>query len=252
MNPITDGQQPSWRLWGEEKSDGAVYTVYLKKVRYHPSSSLSRHDSEDLVSHLEWETVRVRVIKAGPLEAIVANLADDEGGLEPTNVNVFLATYRSFASPQQVLDAFQARFRELKNRDGAKGPSASSQRHYQALVQTLVVWLDMYPEDLYEPPQFSVLHQLVALGQLEPGCSLELRAKHRLQQFLERDPEKGAGLGWGERASWSMVASPQPQRGLFSSRRPGARCSGTPGRVPRLEPRWLVGRSGCRTWQRST
>ncbi|KAL3177198.1 hypothetical protein MRX96_009891 [Rhipicephalus microplus] len=80
MNPIIDGQQPSWRLWGEEKSDGAVYTVYLKKVRYHPSSSLSRHDSEDSVSHLEWETVRVRVIKAGPLEAIVANLADDEGG----------------------------------------------------------------------------------------------------------------------------------------------------------------------------
>ncbi|KAH7931812.1 hypothetical protein HPB51_029694 [Rhipicephalus microplus] len=100
--------QPSWRLWGEEKSDGAVYTVYLKKVRYHPSSSLSRHDSEDSVSHLEWETVRVRVIKAGPLEAIVANLADDEGGLEPTNVNVFLATYRSFSTPQQVLDAFQA------------------------------------------------------------------------------------------------------------------------------------------------
>uniref|UniRef100_A0A131Z525 Ral guanine nucleotide dissociation stimulator-like 1 n=1 Tax=Rhipicephalus appendiculatus TaxID=34631 RepID=A0A131Z525_RHIAP len=192
MNPIIDGQQPSWRLWGEEKSDGAVYTVYLKKVRYHPSSSLSRHDSEDSVSHLEWETVRVRVIKAGPLEAIVANLADDEGGLEPTNVNVFLATYRSFATPQQVLDAFQARFRELKNRDGAKGLSATSQRHHQSLVQTLLVWLDMYPEDLYEPPQFSVLHQLVALAQaqLEPGSNLELRAKHRLQQFIARDPEK--------------------------------------------------------------
>ncbi|KAL3177199.1 hypothetical protein MRX96_009891 [Rhipicephalus microplus] len=148
MNPIIDGQQPSWRLWGEEKSDGAVYTVYLKKVRYHPSSSLSRHDSEDSMTR---------------------------GGLEPTNVNVFLATYRSFSTPQQVLDAFQARFRELKNKDGAKGLSATSQRHHQSLVQTLVVWLDMYPEDLYEPPQFSVLHQLVALAQaqLEPGSNLE-------------------------------------------------------------------------------
>lgn len=28
-------QQPTWRLWGEEKADGALYTVYLKKVRYH-------------------------------------------------------------------------------------------------------------------------------------------------------------------------------------------------------------------------
>lgn len=64
---------------------------------------------------------------------------------------------------------------------------------FRSLVQTLVVWLDMYPEDLYEPPQFSVLHQLVALAQaqLEPGSSLELRAKHRLQQFIARDPEKG-------------------------------------------------------------
>lgn len=68
-----------------------------------------QEDSEDTVSHLEWETVRVRVVKAGSLAAIVANLADDEGGLEPTNVNIFLATYRSFASPQQVLDTFLAR-----------------------------------------------------------------------------------------------------------------------------------------------
>ena len=31
-------QQPTWRLWGEERLDGAVYTVYLKKVRYHSPS----------------------------------------------------------------------------------------------------------------------------------------------------------------------------------------------------------------------
>lgn len=34
--------QPTWRLWGEEKGDGVIYTVYLKKVRYHrPTKSLS-------------------------------------------------------------------------------------------------------------------------------------------------------------------------------------------------------------------
>lgn len=27
--------QPTWRLWGEERTEGAIYTVYLKKVRYH-------------------------------------------------------------------------------------------------------------------------------------------------------------------------------------------------------------------------
>ena len=35
-------QQPTWRLWGEERLDGVVYTVYLKKVRYHsPSRSIT-------------------------------------------------------------------------------------------------------------------------------------------------------------------------------------------------------------------
>jgi hypothetical protein len=35
-------QQPTWRLWGEERVDGGIYTVYLKKVRYHrPTKSVS-------------------------------------------------------------------------------------------------------------------------------------------------------------------------------------------------------------------
>ena len=35
-------QQPTWRYWGEEKVDGAIFTVYLKKVRYHtPTKSVS-------------------------------------------------------------------------------------------------------------------------------------------------------------------------------------------------------------------
>ena len=39
---VTSFQQPTWRLWGEERLDGAVYTVYLKKVRYHsPSRSIT-------------------------------------------------------------------------------------------------------------------------------------------------------------------------------------------------------------------
>lgn len=99
-----------------------MYTVYLKKVRYHSPSrtittvGLSRswldaasidylQDADDGISHLEWETVRVRFVKAGSLCRLVENLASpDTGEIESTYVNVFLATYRTFASPKQVLN----------------------------------------------------------------------------------------------------------------------------------------------------
>ena len=79
--------------------------MYLKKVRYHsPSKSIHSNESDDDISHLEWETVRVRFIKAGSLEKLVEALASEVGELESTYVNVFLATYRTFASPKQVIN----------------------------------------------------------------------------------------------------------------------------------------------------
>ena len=63
-----------------------------------------QNESDDDISHLEWETVRVRFIKAGTLEKLVESLASDVGELESTYVNVFLATYRTFASPKQILN----------------------------------------------------------------------------------------------------------------------------------------------------
>ena len=66
-------------------------------------------DDEDSISHLEWETVRVRFLKAGTLERLVESLASDTGELESTYINVFLATYRTFASPKQVLNLLTER-----------------------------------------------------------------------------------------------------------------------------------------------
>lgn len=46
-------QQPTWRLWGEEREKDAVFTVYLKKVRYHrPTPSAS---SVSIMSHNHQE-----------------------------------------------------------------------------------------------------------------------------------------------------------------------------------------------------
>ncbi|KAI5704949.1 hypothetical protein M8J75_010345 [Diaphorina citri] len=104
MNLDVENLQPTWRLWGEERVEGAIFNIYLKKVRYHrPAKSISS-DSDDDISHLEWETVKVRFIKAGTLEKLVECLATDDGEVESTYINIFLATYRTFATAKQVLD----------------------------------------------------------------------------------------------------------------------------------------------------
>jgi ral guanine nucleotide dissociation stimulator-like 1 len=47
-------------------------------------------DSDDEISHLEWETVRVRFVKAATEDRLVDALVTDDGELESTFVNVFL------------------------------------------------------------------------------------------------------------------------------------------------------------------
>ncbi|CAG0918983.1 unnamed protein product [Notodromas monacha] len=127
--------QPTWKLWGEQKASDIVYTIYLKKVRYHrPSKSvnsllgltaiLARSDSEDEISHLEWETVKVRLVKAATLRRLVNSLAcADTGELESTYVNIFLATYRTFASTDQVLDLL------LQSRRLVNSPNSRKNQH---------------------------------------------------------------------------------------------------------------------------
>lgn len=70
-------------------------------------------DGEDDISHLEWETVRVRFVKAAKLSKLVEALATDDGELESTFINVFLATYRTFTQPEKVLELLLQRYERL-------------------------------------------------------------------------------------------------------------------------------------------
>ncbi|XP_043475863.1 ral guanine nucleotide dissociation stimulator isoform X1 [Leptopilina heterotoma] len=176
-------QQPTWRLWGEEKGDDVIYTVYLKKVRYHrPTRSLSASDSDDEISHLEWETVRVRFLKAGTVQRLVESLANDDGELESTYINVFLATYRAFTTPQEVLELLLVRYDSLDENTGA----LTGEQHRKTLVQALHVWLDAYPGDWCTPPTHPLLMRLLDFTHRRlPGSELELKARHRLHRFSQ-------------------------------------------------------------------
>ncbi|XP_077296195.1 ral guanine nucleotide dissociation stimulator-like isoform X2 [Arctopsyche grandis] len=177
---------PTWRLWGEERTNGAIYTVYLKKVRYHRPTKSASSDSEDEISHLEWETVRVRFVKAGTVERLVEALATDDGELESTYINVFLATYRSFCEPSRVLQLLLQRYEALAAHDDPLQPAAAelADQHRRTLVSALHVWLDSYPEDFRQPPSHSVLNQLIAFTKVFlPGSELNSKAMCRLDQW---------------------------------------------------------------------
>ncbi|XP_047357877.1 ral guanine nucleotide dissociation stimulator isoform X2 [Vespa velutina] len=180
-----DDSLPTWRLWGEERGDGVIYTVYLKKVRYHrPTRSLSASDSDDEISHLEWETVRVRFLKAGTVQRLVESLANDDGELESTYINVFLATYRAFTTPRDVLELLLARYDALDENTGA----LTGEQHRKTLIQALHVWLDAYPGDWKTPPNHPLLARLLDFAHRRlPGSELELKARHRLHRFQRED-----------------------------------------------------------------
>ncbi|XP_065075689.1 ral guanine nucleotide dissociation stimulator-like 1 isoform X1 [Ochlerotatus camptorhynchus] len=190
-------KQPTWRLWGEEREQDAIYTVYLKKVRYHrPTPSASSQDSDDEISHLEWETVRVRFVKAATLSRLVDALTTDDGELESTFVNVFLTTYRTFSQPEKVLELLLNRYEKLHSADVALLPSESlTDQHKKTLVSVLHVWLDGFPEDW----DTENLQRLLAFTSKRlPNSEIHIKALHRYTNRLDKYSRIPPPLPWSD------------------------------------------------------
>jgi len=189
--------------------EGAIYTVYLKKVRYNTPSRSVTEDTEDHISHLEWETVRVRFVKAGTLEKLVESLASDTGELESTYINVFLATYRTFASAKQVLNLLTERYEQL-------GELASPERveqYRRTLRQALHVWLDQFPEDYREPPNFPCLSHLESFcRRIMPGSELDNKVQRKAPIIRKESAMKNSSL------IQQLLDSSRPSPNRYSSR----------------------------------
>nr|XP_040231254.2 ral guanine nucleotide dissociation stimulator-like 1 isoform X1 [Anopheles coluzzii]XP_040231255.2 ral guanine nucleotide dissociation stimulator-like 1 isoform X1 [Anopheles coluzzii]XP_040231256.2 ral guanine nucleotide dissociation stimulator-like 1 isoform X1 [Anopheles coluzzii]XP_049466686.1 ral guanine nucleotide dissociation stimulator-like 1 isoform X1 [Anopheles coluzzii]XP_049466687.1 ral guanine nucleotide dissociation stimulator-like 1 isoform X1 [Anopheles coluzzii] len=187
-------KQPTWRLWGEEREENAIYTVYLKKVRYHrPTPSASSQDSDDEISHLEWETVRVRFVKAATLSRLVDALATDDGELESTFVNVFLNTFRTFAQPEKVLELLLDRYEKLHAEPALLQPESLSDQHKKTLVSVLHVWLDGFPEDW----DTDNLQRLLAFTSKRlPKSEIHMKALNRFTHRLDKYSRIPPPLPW--------------------------------------------------------
>ncbi|XP_067893915.1 ral guanine nucleotide dissociation stimulator-like 1 isoform X2 [Heterodontus francisci] len=110
--------------WVEEVEEEAVYNVTLKKVQIQQAANkgarwLGVEGDQLPPGHTicQFETHKIRTIKAGTLEKLVENLLTAFGDNDSTYISIFLSTYRAFASTGHVLDLLLDRY---GNFDGPK------------------------------------------------------------------------------------------------------------------------------------
>ncbi|KAL3871362.1 hypothetical protein ACJMK2_039369 [Sinanodonta woodiana] len=191
-----DNQDDVTRFWREEREEGAVYHAYLKKVTYHTLAQPECEEGNEF-SRLMWETQKIRVIKAGTLERLAESLITSKGELDSTFVNVFFATYRTYTTPEKVLQLLTERYKSLKNgkKDADSELNAIRQR---AIKSVISVWFDTYPEDFREPPDYPCLHTLEQFAKnYVPDSDLAIRAQHKIEKFQkELAGKRDAGIGF--------------------------------------------------------
>jgi ral guanine nucleotide dissociation stimulator-like 1 len=191
------------KYWGDERQEDAVYAVYLKKVRYVPPTGYeglphyrpidpdSHHLAPELgADHLQWETIRERIIKAGSTDRLIESLLGSDDKMDSRHFNVFFATFRAFARPAQVLEKLISWFNELDS-DENGGGSASAIAKQSSIKSIIVCWTDMYSEDFYDNDgDFTMLTKLIDFSKTHGLSDLKQRAR-KIRERFRRILEEG-------------------------------------------------------------
>ncbi|GAB5583470.1 ral guanine nucleotide dissociation stimulator-like 1 isoform X2 [Prionailurus iriomotensis] len=192
--------------WGEEVEEGAVYHVTLKRVQIQQAANkgarwLGVEGDQLPPGHTvsQYETCKIRTIKAGTLEKLVENLLTAFGDNDFTYISIFLSTYRGFASTKEVLELLLDRYGNLTspNCEEDESPSSSESKMVirNAIASILRAWLDQCAEDFREPPHFPCLQKLLDyLKRMMPGSDPERRAQNLLEQFHKQEVETDNGF----------------------------------------------------------
>ncbi|XP_025918898.1 ral guanine nucleotide dissociation stimulator-like 1 isoform X3 [Apteryx rowi] len=147
----------------------------------------------------QYETCKIRTIKAGTLEKLVENLLTAFGDNDFTYISIFLSTYRGFASTKEVLELLLDRYGNLESSscedDGSQNSSGSKTVLRNAIASILRAWLDQCSEDFREPPNYPCLLKLLDyLKRSMPGSDPERRAQNLLEQFQKQEVENDNGF----------------------------------------------------------
>ncbi|XP_044907374.1 uncharacterized protein LOC111559474 isoform X5 [Felis catus] len=139
------------------------------------------------------------------LEQRVEHLVPAFLGGDPSYLFTFLSTYRAFATTQQVLEILFMR----------------------AISSILGTWLDHYPEEFFQPPDFTSLKLLQAyVGVHMPGSELQRRARLLYSWRKHREPNEPESL--------AMAPAPEPRSDVPQERSPAISVVPTAASQPRL------------------
>lgn len=88
---------------GEEREEGVVFSVCLKRVRYVYRRSISMGSPDESRGHLQWNSQKIRTLRAGTVEKLVEHLAPYGKEVDVSYRTCFLCTFRTFTTVQDVL-----------------------------------------------------------------------------------------------------------------------------------------------------
>ncbi|XP_059529541.1 ral guanine nucleotide dissociation stimulator-like isoform X2 [Myotis daubentonii] len=136
----------------------------------------------------------VPTARAHRLAKLVEYLVPAFLGRDPTFVPTFLWSYRAFATTQQVLDLLLTRYGCIFPYAEEDGGPVDQQK--KAIISILGMWLDQFPQDFFQPPDFPGLVTLLAYLELNfPGSALERQAQLLLSEPESREPTDAEAEG---------------------------------------------------------
>ncbi|MEQ2178412.1 hypothetical protein GOODEAATRI_013783 [Goodea atripinnis] len=174
------------REWGEEKEDGVVYGITLRREPV--PSSPNPGEMSPCSGFVQYRTCKVRRLKAATLDLLVSHLLDNSSQ-EPDYSRIFLSTYRTYTSSTTLIELLFQRYSCLL---------CATLNWLLPLLTFVQTWLDEYSEDFRDPPLHPalclLLDHLRICSAVHDGmrsqpnfCSLAGQAEELLKKFQKEE-----------------------------------------------------------------
>eukprot|EP00057_Strongylocentrotus_purpuratus_P009101 XP_011663575.1 PREDICTED: ral guanine nucleotide dissociation stimulator-like 1 isoform X2 [Strongylocentrotus purpuratus] len=195
VNHLEGSPESAFRLWGEERDDDIIYSVYLKKVSYKKSAADASTIQNDccpdssirFLSYLQWETLRIRAIKAASVQRLVEYLPMAVEDMDSVYLNVFFSTYQTFTTLREALGMLLKRYIEVQE----TATESEKDRQLKNIRSVVMMWLEESHDDFREAPDYTCLHMIEEFARdVSHDVELELRTALLMTSFENEDSPK--------------------------------------------------------------